>query len=191
MAIENANAEFADFEIRIVHEGPLSFGVVQTVIASLQRAVFNANLAEFERLSGVLADAGIGTNLEQPFYRFARQALEDNADRLIWIDEVRSGSTTIKGRFLKNGKWVVIWFLSNVSGDVLDQQQWYKELIDAINSGSHHVIERVVESIKRGASGPDQKDASIEVDIVADRVRIIVHPSKRHTDMTLSPPSSK
>lgn len=191
MAIEIANAEFADFEMHIVHEGPLSVGVVQTVLALVQRAVFNANIAELERVAGILSDAGIGENVEQPFYYFARQALENNADRLVWLDDVRSGSTTIKGRFLKNGKWIVIWFLSNVSGDVLNQQQWYKDLIDAINSGSNSVIEHVIDSIKRGASSPNQQDASVEVDIIADRVRIIVHPSKRHNDMTFSPPPSE
>lgn len=175
-----------NFEIIIEHDGPLSLSILLDILPPVFDAVTGANRKQIDDI------ASLGPELAEAYAPEALRLLEENADRLVWLESVQEGSKKFAGRI-----WAVAIFASGVfcgslADDVLERKEWYQQLVIYVDEGTDRLGKYIVDGFG-AVFGPKQIPEGMKVKavIVGDRVRIVVYPDKRHIDIASLRPSPR
>ncbi len=175
------------FDLIIEHDTAIPMDVTAKAFSILSEAAYEANI----RYCGFLQKE---LDLPGGFYGLAIDTILINRDRLVLLDAIEPGSQKYNGGIANAGKWLALLLAANLIGDVVEKKETYQDVVEQLDKYTDQFGVFVAEELKNASNHTTLPDGrELEIQILGDRVRMIIHPLKEDEAyrLILRPPPRK
>ena len=167
-----------NFEICILHDAPVSMGVVMQTVEVISRAALDVNI---EFVNEFRSD-GFDISDEQ-FHRIESMIKESIYDTL-WLERVEQGSSKLKGKVIFVAGGIITTVLANPVKDVVKETRIYKEFVSDTAGRVDRFIERIRPKISDEIAKLPTIHPRIFVERTNDGVQFLVEPADAQKDIS-------
>ena len=167
-----------NFEICILHDTPVSMGVVMQTIEVISRAALDVNM---EFVNELRSD---GFDISDEQVHKIESMIRENIYDTLWLETVEQGSSKLKGKVIFIAGGIVTTILANPVKDIVKETRIYKEFVSDTAGRVDRFVERIAPKISDEIAKLPTIHPRIFVERTNNGVQFFVEPADAQKDMS-------